>query len=95
MQVSHLNNEAKNFSTLFQPTTKNTLIFDDKNEKLELFGDLYPSVLKLQHEISETIKDHHFLSHLRKEALQTFGIMNARNWGTLEDVVKDIRAWNQ
>ena len=67
------------FSALFQPTTKNTLIFDDTNEKLELFGDLYQSVLKLQHEISEAIKDNHFLSHLRKEALQTFRYLTAKN----------------
>ena len=69
----------QNFPALLQPTTKNTLIFDDKNEKFELFGDLYQSVLKLQHENSEAIKNNHFLSYFRKEALQTFRNMTARN----------------
>ena len=69
----------QNFSALFQPTTKNTLIFDDKTEKLELFGDLYQSVPKLQYENSEAIKNNHFLSLLRKEALQTFRNKTARN----------------
>ena len=69
----------QNFSALFQPTTKNTLIFDEKNEKFELVGDLYQSVPKLQHENSEAIKNNHFLSHLRKEALQTFRNMTTRS----------------
>ena len=76
---------------LFKPTTINTLILDDKNKKVELFEDVSQTVLEMQTEISEAMKNNHFDSHFQKEALQTFRNMNASNKRTLEDVLTIFR----
>ena len=44
-------------SALFKPTTTNTLTFDGKNEKFELFEDLFQTMLKLHPEISKSQKN--------------------------------------
>ena len=65
----------------------NTLIFDGKNEKFELFEDLFHTMLKMQPEMTEAIKINHFHAQLRKEALQTFRNISALNKKTLDDVL--------
>ena len=42
---------AQMSSAFFKPTTTNTLIFDSKNEKFELFEDLFQTMLKIQPEL--------------------------------------------
>ena len=59
-------------ATMLKPVSTNTLIFDSKNEKFELFGDLFHTMLKMQPEMTKTMKINNFHAHLRKEALQTF-----------------------
>ena len=74
-------------TTMLKPVSTSTLIFDGKNEKFELFEDLFHTMLKMQPEMTEAMKINHFHAHLRKEALQTFGNISAVNKKTLDDVL--------
>ena len=74
-------------ATMLKPVSTNTLIFDGKNEKFELFEDLFHTMLKMQPEMTEAMKINHFHAHLRKEALQTFRNISAVNKKTLNDVL--------
>ena len=74
-------------ATMLKPVSTDTLIFDGKNEKFELFEDLFHTMLKMQPEMTETMKINHFHAHLRKEALQTFRNISAVNKKTLDDVL--------
>ena len=71
--------QSQTLKALFEKTTPKRLIFGGKNEKVELFGDLLQTMLQLQLEKSEVMKNKNFHSHLRKEALQTFKTINASN----------------
>ena len=73
--------------TMLKPVSTNTRIFDGKNEKFELFEDLFHTMLKMQPEMTEAMKINHFHAHLRKEALQTFRNISALNKKTLDDVL--------
>ena len=64
---------------MLKPESTNTIIFDGKNEKFELFEDIFHTMLKMQAEVTEAMKINHFHAHLRKEALQTFGNISASN----------------
>ena len=74
-------------TTMLKPVSTSTLIFDGKNEKFELFEDLFHTMLKMQLEMTEAMKINHFHAHLRKEALQTFRNISAVNKKTLDDVL--------
>ena len=74
-------------ATMLKPVSTNTLIFDGKNEKFELFEDLLHTMLKIQPEITETMKINIFHAHLQKEALQTSRNISASNRKTLDDVL--------
>ena len=74
-------------ATMLKPVSTNTLIFDGKNEKFELFEDLFHTMFKMQPEMTEAMKINHFHAHLRKEALQTFRNISASNKKTLDDVL--------
>ena len=74
-------------ATMLQPVSTNTLVFDGKNEKFELFENLFHTMLKMQPEMTEAMKINHFHAHLRKEALQTFRNISASNKKTLDDVL--------
>ena len=66
-------------ATMLKPVSTNTLIFDGKNEKFELFEDLFHIMHKMQPEMTEAMKINHFHVHLQKEALQTFKNISALN----------------
>ena len=53
-------------ATMLKPVSTNTLIFEGKNEKFELFEDLFHTVLKMQPEMTEGMKINKFHAHLRK-----------------------------
>ena len=72
---------------MLKPVSTNTIIFDGKNEKFELFEDLFHTMLKMQPEMTEAMKINHFHAHLQKEALQTFRNKSASNKKTLDDVL--------
>ena len=74
-------------ATMIKPLSTNTLIFDGKNEKFELFEDLFHTMIKMQPEMTEAMKINHFHAHLQKEALQTFRNISAINKKTLDDVL--------
>ena len=74
-------------TTMLKPVSTSTIIFDGKNEKFELFEDLFHTMLKMQPEMTEAMKINHFHAHLRKEALQTFRNISAVNKKTLDDVL--------
>ena len=74
-------------ATMLKPVSTNTLILDGKNEKFELFEDLFHTMLKMQPEMTEAMKINPFHAHLRKEALQTFRNISALTKKTLDDVL--------
>ena len=78
-------------ATMLKPVSTNTLFFVGKNEKFELFEDLFHTMLKMQPEMTEAMKINHFLAHLRKEALQTFRKMSPSDKKTLDDVLTVFR----
>ena len=81
------NQQRPQAATMLKPVSTNTLSFDGKNEKFELFEDLFRTMLKMQAEMTEALKFNHFHAHLRKEALQTFRNISATNKKTLDDVL--------
>ena len=74
-------------ATMLKPVSTNTLIFDGKNEKFELFEDLFHTMLKMQPEMTEAMKINHFHAHLRKDALLTFRNISVVNKKTLDNVL--------
>ena len=78
-------------SAIYKPTTKNTLSFHGQNEKIETFEDLFQTMFKMQPEKSKAMTYNQFLSHLQKEALQTFRDINDSNKRTLKDVLTIFR----
>ena len=62
---------------MLKPVSTNTIFFDGKNEKTELFEDLFHTMLKMQPLKTEAMNIKHFHTHLRKEALQTFRNISA------------------
>ena len=74
-------------TTMLKPVSTNTLFFDGKNQKFEIFGDLFYTMLKMQPAMTEAMKINLFYAHLRKEALQTFRNIGATNRRTLDDVL--------
>ena len=74
-------------ATMLKPVSTNTLIFDGKNKKFEFLKDLFHTMIKMQSEMTKSMKINHFHAHLRKEALQTFRNISALNKKTLDDVL--------
>ena len=52
--------ERPQAATMLKPVSTNTLIFDGKNEKFELFEDLCHTMLKMHPEMTEAMKISHF-----------------------------------
>ena len=74
-------------SAIFKPTRTNTLLFDGRNKKFELFEDLFRTMHRKQPEKTKAKNIHRFHSLLRNDALQTFRSIFASNKRTLEDVL--------
>ena len=74
-----------------RPVNSNTMTFDGKSEKFELFEDLFHTMIKMQPEMTEQMKINHFHSLLRKNALQTFRNISSSNRQTIEDVLVIFR----
>ena len=74
-----------------RPVNSNTMTFDGKREKLELFEDLMYTIVKMHPEMSEEMKINHFHSLVRKGVLQTLRIINTVNRQTLEDALVIFR----
>ena len=76
---------------IIRPVNSNTMTFDGKSEKFELFEDLFHTMIKMQPETTEQMKINHFHSLLRKNALQIFRNINSTSRQTLEDVLVIFR----
>ena len=89
--LSGMNNKQPPQTLMVRPVSTTTLTFDGKAEIFELFEDLFHTMIKMQPEMTETMKINHFHSLLRKNALQTFRNINSANRQTLEDVLAVFR----
>ena len=85
------NQQPPQAATMLKPVYTNTLIFDGKNEKFELFDVLFHIMLEMEPEMTEAVKFNHFHTHFGKQTLQTFRNKSASNKKTLEDVLIIIR----
>ena len=67
---------------LLKPVSTNTLIFDGKNEKFELFEDLFHTMLRMQPEMTEAMKDTMIrnISALNKKTLDDVLIVFRRKY---------------
>ena len=86
-----MNNKPSAQTLMVRPVSTTTLTFDGKSEKFELFEDLFHTMIKMQPDMTETMKINHFHSLLRKNALQTFRNINSTNRQTLEDILAVFR----
>ena len=74
-----------------RPVQTTPMTFDGKSKKLELFEDLFHTMIQMQPAMTEQMKINHFLSLLRNGALQTFRNISSINRQTLEDVLVIFR----
>ena len=86
-----MNNRPSAQTLMVRPVSTTTLTFDGKSEKFELFEDLFHTMIEIQPYSTEAIEINHFLSLLRKNALQTFRNINNANRQTLEDSLAVFR----
>ena len=63
-----MNNRPSAQTLMVRPVSTTTLTFDGKSEKFELFEDLFHTMIKMQPDMTETMKINHFHSLLRKNA---------------------------
>ena len=89
--LTNMQNRPTAQQLTIRPVNSNTMTFDGKSEKFELFEDLFHTMIKMQPEMTEQKKINHFHSLLRKNALQTFRNINSTNRQTLEDVLVIFR----
>ena len=89
--IMGMNSKPSAQTLMVRPVSTTTLTFDSKSEKRELFEDLFHTMIKMQPDMTETMKINHFHSLLRKNALQTFRNINSANRQTLEDILAVCR----
>ena len=88
-----VNLQNKPQTMTIRPVQTTPMTFDGKNEKFELFEDLFHTRIKMQPAMTEQMKINHFHSLLRKGALQTFRDINSLNRQTLEE--KNVKPESQ
>ena len=86
-----MNNRPSAQTMMVRPVSTTTLTFDGKSEKFELFEDLFHTMIKMQPDMTETMKINPFHSLLRNNALQTFRNINTANRQTFEDILAVFR----
>ena len=86
-----MNNKSSAQTLMVRPVNTATLTFDGKSEKFELFEDLFHTMIKMQPDMTETMRINHFHSLLRKNALQTFRNISSANRQTLDDILAVFR----
>ena len=89
--IMGLNSKQPSQTLMVRPVSTTTLTFDGNSEKLELSEDLFHTMIKMQPDMTETIKINPFHSLLRKNALQTFRNITSANRQTLEDILAIFR----
>ena len=86
-----MHNRPSAQTLMVRPVSTTTLTFDGNSEKFELFEDLFHTMIKMQPDMTETMKVNHFHSLLRKNALQTFRNINTANRQAREDILAVFR----
>ena len=81
--LTNMQNRPAAQQLTIRPVNSNTMTFDGKSEKFELFEDLFHTMIKMQPEVTALPE--------RKNALQTFRNINSTNRQTLEDVLVIFR----
>ena len=66
-------------------------VFDGKNEKFELFKDLFQTSLKIHNQLTEDDRIKYFHSLMRGDALQTFKNINGPTRENLEGILAVFR----
>ena len=89
--IMGMNKKQPSQTLMVRTVSTTTLTFDGKSEQFELFEDLFHTMIKMQPDMTETMKINHFHSLLRKIALQTFRNINSANRQTLEDILAVFR----
>ena len=89
--IMGMNTKPSAQTLMVRPVSTTTLTFDGKSEKFQLFEDLFHIMIKMQPDMTETMKINHFHSLLRKNALQTFRNINSANRQALEDILAVFR----
>ena len=72
---------------MLKPVSSSTLFFDDRNEKIQFFENLYCIMPRMQPEMTETMESIHFHAPLRKEVFQTIKNISALDRTKFDDVV--------
>ena len=62
-----MNNRPSAQTLMVRPVSTTTLTFDGKSEKFELFEDLFHTMIKMQPDMTKTMKLNHFHSLLRND----------------------------
>ena len=86
-----VNLQNKPQSMTIRPLTTTPMTVDGKSEKIELFDDLFLTMIKMQPALSEQKNIKYFHSLLRNGALPTFRNINPTNRQTLQDVLVIFR----
>ena len=89
--IMGMNSKQSSQTLMVRPVSTTTLTFDGKSKKFELFEDLFHTMIKMQPDMTETVKVNHFHSLLRKNALQTFRNIHSAIRQTLEDILAVFR----
>ena len=84
--IMGMNNKSSAQTLIKRPVSTTTLTFGGKSEKYEIFEDLYNTMIKMQPDMTETIKINHFHSLLSKNVLQKIRNIRSTNKQTLEDI---------
>ena len=66
-----MNNKPSAQTLMVLPISRTTLTFDSKSEKFEVLEDLFYTMIKIQPDMTETVKIDFFHSLMLKNALQT------------------------
>ena len=96
-QLANVNNSANfqdNFnriSKLPKSITTTMSTFDGKSEKLELFGDLFQTILTFHNQLTEVDSINYFLSLMKGDALQKFKNISGGTRGNLGELLSVSR----
>ena len=77
--LTNMQNRPTAQQLTIRPVNSNTMTFDGRSEKFELFEDLFHTMIKMQQEMTEQMKINQFASLLRQNALQTFRNISSAN----------------
>ena len=84
---ANFHNNINRNSKLPKSLTTRMTTFDGKSEKLELFEDLFQTILKIHNQLTGEDSINYFHSLMRGDALQTFKFINGPSRKNLGEIV--------